>query len=120
MLQKKISGIVKLGLVGGHRIEPLLPIHLPKNVALTTSMTCLETCGSLPSCWKIMVVAHETVWVEECKGTPFHVIFLHICEQRLPKPHHYFLDTVYELHTVLPGIYVNWHSSMFLFEKSSK
>jgi hypothetical protein len=46
---------VKSRLLGDHRTEPLLPIHLPRNVVLKTSITCLGKCGDAPFSWKTVV-----------------------------------------------------------------
>jgi hypothetical protein len=42
VIAKEKSNWVKSGPLGGHRIEPLLTIYLPRNVVLRTSITCLE------------------------------------------------------------------------------
>jgi hypothetical protein len=40
------------------------------------------------------MIPRETAWMEESKGTAFNVMC--IWRQSLPKPHHYFSDTVYK------------------------
>jgi hypothetical protein len=65
---QKTSSNLNLGLLSGHRITPPLPIHLPWNITLRTSMTRPDKCSSVMSCWIIMVAACETVWVKECRG----------------------------------------------------
>jgi hypothetical protein len=82
---KKWSGI-KSGLLGGHRIEPPLPVHPPGNVALRTSIKFLEKCCGT-ACWlKIVVFARETVWVKDCEGATFNVISSVRLETEPPKP----------------------------------
>jgi hypothetical protein len=50
---KEKSRIVKSGLLGGHRFELHLSIHLPRDVALWTSMTSFENCGGAPFAGKL-------------------------------------------------------------------
>jgi hypothetical protein len=53
---------VKSGLLGGHRIEPPLPVYLPGNAELRNYITCLEKFGGAPSCWWPLAKLSGEMW----------------------------------------------------------